>query len=317
MKKNAVASQLDLAVNRLRHGDVVAMPTETVYGLAADASNEAAIARVFAIKGRPADRPLIVHVAEASWVDDWACDVPSYARTWMQAFWPGPLTLVLPKQPAVSERITGGQATVALRVPDHPLALALLKRFGGALVAPSANRYGQISPTTAQAVHDALGDEAPLVLDGGACQVGIESTIVSCLGETPEILRPGAISPQALVAAAQIAEPPYRVDAEVVVPGQALQHYAPRTPCQMVDQDGLAGFVPRDQRVGCLGFHAPAWADSELLMVLPTDPELAARRLYAALRQLDQLGLDLILVEQPPQGAAWAAIRDRLQRATA
>jgi len=315
MKSDTVDSDLEAAVNRLRHGDVVAIPTETVYGLAADAGNEAAIARVFAIKGRPADRPLIVHLADASWVDAWACEVPDYARIWMQAFWPGPLTLVLPKHPAVSERITGGQATVAVRVPKHPLALALLERFGTALVAPSANRYGQISPTSAQAVRDALGGAVPMVLDGGACQVGIESTIVSCLGETPEILRPGVISPHALAAAAQIAEPPYRVDAEVVVPGQAPQHYAPRTPCQMIDRDALVRFVPGDQRVGCLAFQAPAWAGSASV-ILPAEPELAARNLYAAMRQLDQMGLDLILIEQPPQGEAWTAVRDRLQRAT-
>lgn len=316
MKNDAVDSHLEAAVNRLRQGDVVAMPTETVYGLAADACNEAAIARVFAIKGRPADRPLIVHLAEASWVDAWACEVPEYARIWMQAFWPGPLTLVLPKHAAVSEHITGGQATVAVRVPNHPLALALLQRFGSALVAPSANRYGQISPTSAQAVRDALGDGGLMILDGGACQVGIESTIVGCLGETPEILRPGAVSAQALAAAAQMPELRYRVDAEVVVPGQAAQHYAPRTPCQMMDRDTLVRFVPGDQRVGCLSFGAPAWASSASV-VLPAEPELAARNLYAAMRQLDQLGLELILVEQPPQGEAWAAIRDRLHRATA
>ena len=316
MKSDTVDSDLEAAVNRLRQGDVVAIPTETVYGLAADAGNEAAISRVFAIKARPADRPLIVHLAEASWVDDWACDVPSYARTWMQHFWPGPLTLVLPKHPAVSERITGGQATVAVRVPNHPLALALLKRFGGALVAPSANRYGQISPTTAQAVRDALGDGALMILDGGACQVGIESTIVSCLSETPEILRPGAVSPYALGAAARMAEPRYRFDADVVVPGQAAQHYAPRTPCQMINRDALERFVPEDQRVGCLAFQTPAWAGSASV-ILPAEPELAARNLYTAMRQLDQMGLDLILIEQPPQGEAWTAVRDRLQRATA
>ena len=303
------------AVQRLRAGELVAIPTETVYGLAADASNETAIARVFALKGRPADRPLIVHLGDAEWVSQWAREVPSYARLWMQAFWPGPLTLVLPKQPEVSGLITGGQDTVAVRVPNHPVALALLEAFGGALVAPSANRYGQISPTSAEAVRHAFGSDAPWVLDGGPCSVGIESTIVACVNETPEILRLGAISRQDLMAAADVMVRAPQPDSALIAPGQAAVHYAPQTPCRMVSRAALNAWQDQAQSVGVLSFHALGWSPA-MHRVLPADPVLAAREVYAALRALDQAGLELILVEQPPQGDAWAAIRDRLQRAT-
>lgn len=291
------------------------MPTETVYGLAADASNEAAIARVFALKGRPADRPLIVHLGDAEWVGQWARDVPSYAQLWMQAFWPGPLTLVLPKQPGVSGLITGQQETVAVRVPNHPLALTLLQAFGGALVAPSANRYGQISPTSAEAVRHAFGQDAPWVLDGGPCSVGIESTIVACVDDAPEILRLGAISRQDLMAVADVVVHTPQQRSALIAPGQAAVHYAPQTTCRMVSHEALNAWHDQTQPVGVLSFQALDWSPT-LHQVLPADPILAAREVYAALRQLDQAGLELILVEQPPQGDDWDAIRDRLQRAT-
>ncbi len=307
---------IDQAVARLRAGQLVAMPTETVYGLAADAGNEAAIERVFALKGRPSDRPLIVHLADASGLDRWASAIPDYAHAFAAAFWPGPLTLVLPKQERVSMRVTGGQDTVALRVPDHPMALALLTAFGKGLVAPSANRYGHISPTSAGDVKAEFGEDAPLILDGGACQVGIESTIVSCLDEIPRVLRLGSISPEAL---ASVAGCPVEVvlgQGDVVVPGQVLSHYAPRTPtCWLGSEDARSEHLGV-KRVGFLGFSEPPIPCVQSV-VLPLDPKVAAQKLYASLRSLDELGLDLIVIESPPSGDEWAAIRDRLSRATA
>jgi len=307
---------IDQAVAALRRGEVVAIPTETVYGLAADAQQPEAVAKVFAVKGRPSARPLIVHVASAKALDEWAEAIPEYARRWAEVFWPGPLTLVLKKQAHVSEAITAGQDTVALRMPNHPIALELLRAFGGGLVAPSANRYRQLSPTTAEAVADALGDQAPLILDGGPCEVGIESTIVLCVDDCPQILRPGMISAQALMGVGGVTVADSKSSNTVVVPGQDRLHYTPRTPCKMLDRDAIASFVPTNQRVGCLSFGTPVGVHSASV-VLPADPKLAAQRLYASLRQLDQMNLDLILVEQPPRGEAWMAICDRLQRATA
>lgn len=304
------------AVAALQRGEVVAMPTETVYGLAADAQQPEAVAKVFAVKGRPSARPLIVHVASPLALDEWAEAIPDYARRWAEVFWPGPLTLVLKKQAHVSEVITAGQDTVALRMPNHPMALELLRAFAGGLVAPSANRYQQLSPTTAEAVAEALADHPPLILDGGPCEVGIESTIVLCVDGRPMILRPGMISAQMLTEVGGVTVGAAQPSNTVVVPGQDRLHYTPRTPCKMLDREALAAFVSETQRVGCLSFGSPAGAHSASV-VLPAEPKLAAQQLYASLRQLDQLGLDLILVEQPPRCEAWGGIRDRLQRATA
>lgn len=305
------------ATQILEGGGLVAMPTETVYGLAADASNEDAISKVFSLKGRPSDRPLIVHIGQSEWLERWACEIPSYAHALIKAFWPGPLTLVLPKQRGVSTKVTGGQSTVAVRVPNHPVALALLQSFGKGLVAPSANRYGHISPTSASDVTAEFGDEIPLILDGGSCEVGIESTIVSCLSEGPRILRLGSISPQAL---ASVLGRSVEVGSEeaVVVPGQVLSHYAPKTPTRRWtkgDQsDPNLHFV--DQKVGFLGFFDPP-IGVEQAIVLPLDPVKAGAALYRSLRLLDEAGLNLILVAEPPIEDEWDAIRDRMQRASA
>jgi L-threonylcarbamoyladenylate synthase len=304
---------LDEALARLRRGELVVVPTETVYGLAADAENPAAVARIFALKGRPASRPLIVHIASADRLDDWARDVPGYARTLAETFWPGPLSLVLRRSPRVPDAVTGGQDTVALRVPSHPLTLALLARFGGGIAAPSANRYGRVSPTTAQHVHEEFGADTPFVLDGGPADRGIESTIVGCLDTPPCILRPGLVSAAEIAAATGL--PLIETQGDAGGPrtaGQDLSHYAPRTRALLVEQ---ATRQDPAARIGYLGFE-PAAIPVARELLLPADPAAAARGLYAALRELDAAGLDLILVQAPPPGPAWAGVRDRLQRAT-
>lgn len=316
----ATAADIDDAVARLNAGELVAIPTETVYGLAGDAQNANAVARVFELKGRPPDRPVIVHLASRDDLPNWALEIPDYAHAWAEHFWPGPLTLVLPKRPDVSDTITAGQSTVACRVPSHPMTLALLKGLGRAVVAPSANRYGHISPTTADAVKEEFGDQSPSVLDGGPCQVGIESTIVACVGPHPTILRLGMITAEQLAAVGGVEVALADADTSVVVPGQVASHYSPRTPCHwLADATALAtqlAALSPASRVGYLGWHTPPSA-IEASVVLAREPERAAQQLYASLRELDQAGLDVILVEAPPSGVAWDGVRDRLKRASA
>lgn len=313
------AADIDGAVAALRRGDVVGMPTETVYGLAGDARNDDALARIFATKGRPADHPLIVHLADAAQLDDWADPVPESARRLAAAFWPGPMTLILRRRAGVSDRVTGGQDTVGLRVPAHPWAQALLKAFGGGLAAPSANRFGHVSPTTAQHVRDEFGATVPVVLDGGPCPVGIESTIVDLSGPAPRILRPGQIDAEALarvldvpVASGTGGPPAPRVS------GALASHYAPRTSAELVARAQLPAryrsLVADDEAVRVLSIGPlPAGTDG---LALPADAEGFARHVYAALRMLDAEGADRILVEAPPDLPAWSAVRDRLMRAT-
>jgi L-threonylcarbamoyladenylate synthase len=305
---------LDEALARLRRGDLVVVPTETVYGLAADAENPAAVAKIFVLKGRPASRPLIVHIHDAAQLDRWAGDVPEYARALAEAFWPGPLSLVLKRDPRVPDAVTGGQDTVALRVPAHPLTRELLARFGGGIAAPSANRYGHISPTTPDHVRDEFGAKTPFLLDGGAAEGGIESTIVSCLEERPRILRPGLVSAAEIAAATglPVLEAP-GADRQPRTAGQDASHYAPRTPARLVRYAERSG---PEARIGYLGFEPPA-IPVERDLRLPREPADAARMLYAALRELDEAGLDLILVQTPPPGPDWAGVRDRVERATA
>ena len=315
------------AITRLRAGELVVIPTETVYGLAADAENAKAVAAIFALKGRPASRPLIVHIASAELLDAWAREVPDYAGALAQALWPGPLTLVLPRASRVPDVVTGGQDTVALRVPAHPLALALLERFGGGLAAPSANPYGHISPTEPAHVRAGFGAATPLLLEGGPCTGGIESTIVSCLGPLPRILRPGLVTAAQIAAitglevleqADTVADPQPSMDFEAVrTAGQDRVHYAPRTRALLVGRAELAHWRSEaGERVGFLGF-APAAFAAALALRLPSDPAAAAQQLYGALHRLDRAGLDLLVIEAPPAGAAWAGVRDRLLRATA
>lgn len=312
---------LDEAVRRLRAGALVVIPTETVYGLAADAENPAAVAAIFALKGRPSSRPLIVHIAAAAHLDRWARQVPDYARLLAETLWPGPLSLVLPRSPRVPDAVTGGQDTVALRVPSHPLTRMLLERFDGGLAAPSANPYGRISPTEAAHVHAGFGDATPWLIDGGPCAGGIESTIVSCVDPLPRVLRPGLITAAEIAAITGL---DVLVNGDETAPGptprtagQDRVHYAPSTPAILLGRAELEAWRPAPgARVGFLGF-GPMNMALALDLRLPDDPAGAAREIYRALHQLDVAGLDLLVIEAPPGSAEWSAVRDRLLRATA
>lgn len=316
------------AVALLRTGALVAVPTETVYGLAADADNPRAVRAIFEAKGRPADHPVIVHVNGAAAIASWAQRVPATALTLAEAFWPGPLTLVLERSERAQDGLTGGQATVGLRAPAHPWARALLAEFGGALAAPSANRFGRISPTTAQHVRSDLGEKpggrVDLILDGGACPLGIESTIVDLSGGAPRILRPGSITRAQINAAlgrALDAGLDGELDAAPRAPGRLEQHYAPRTPLELVAPVHIAQRVRElaPHSVAVLGsLAAPDRAANLKLQIEPglSAPEFA-HDLYANLHRLDKAGVDRILIAAPPADAAWDAIRDRLQKAAA
>ena len=317
------------AVAALRTGGLVAFPTETVYGLGADAARPEAVRRVFAAKGRPADHPLIVHLASAADLDAWAVDVPDVARALAAELWPGPLTLLLRRAPHVDDVVTGGRPTVGLRVPAHPVALALLGAFGGGIAAPSANRFGGVSPTTAQHVAADLAghlDEGrDVILDGGPCPVGVESTIVDLTGAEPEVLRPGGVSVEEL---ARVAGTPVRRWAgggEARAPGMLAAHYAPRARVVVVDDlAGVPGAVV-EARAGSsapvlVGVLAPAVADvdDDVVELEPAGPpERYARVLYDRLRQADRLGLDVLVVVPPEPTGIGEAVVDRLRRAAA
>jgi L-threonylcarbamoyladenylate synthase len=304
----------------LRSGGVVVFPTETVYGLGADALNPRAVARVFAIKRRPPDHPLIVHLPDVSYLKDWACDIPRAAYRLAEKFWPGPLTLILKRAAIVPDSVTGGQDSVGLRVPGHPVALALLEKFGGAVAAPSANRFGHVSPTRAEHVREELGSEVDMILDGGPCQVGLESTIVSLLDARPLILRPGAISRSMLAEA--LGEEIETGTAEKITlraPGMLASHYAPRTPLHKVPAAQLYerafALVTQGQRVGVLTRQEGAHKPGLYYYLLPDDPKDYAHELYDTLRKADARRLDMLLIEEPPQDEAWLAVRDRVTRA--
>lgn len=309
------------ALEVLRSGGLVAIPTETVYGLGADADNAAAVRRVFSTKGRPADHPLIVHIADADAMSVWAADVPDDARTLAARFWPGPLTLVLWRATKVLDVVTGGLDTVALRSPDHPDAIALLRAFGGGIAAPSANRFGRVSPTCAAHVAEDLGGDVDFILDGGPCRVGLESTIVDLTGEAPVILRPGMITADAIEAAlgravVRTATGPSRA------PGMLRAHYAPRARVELISREGLADALAgcRDERVGVLRSGADMdlrIRDGVRAYDLGSDQDDAARRLYAALRLADHDGVTRLLVVLPPEGVLGPAVEDRLRRAAA
>jgi L-threonylcarbamoyladenylate synthase len=333
----------------LEEGKLVAIPTETVYGLAADADNPAAVAGIFSAKGRPSNHPLIVHVARDADLSHWAIDIPPVAQQLIAAFWPGPLTLILKRAPGVDDVITGGQDSIGVRCPSHPVAQALLKLFRGGqggIAAPSANRFGRVSPTTAQHVIDELGEPGvgpvSAVLDGGPCEVGIESTIIDLTRldtQGPVLLRPGQISVHQLeklfgrpLATADHAAPR--------VSGSLDAHYAPRTPLALIESEALAETMAalraKQRQVVSLAIDKEVVQttalQAEILQTeglqsesldregvfttrMPSDPQAYAQALYAQLRSLDQVGADLILVEQPPKTTAWQGINDRLQRA--
>lgn len=317
------------AVELLAAGELVAIPTETVYGLGADAANPAAVAKIFAAKGRPADHPLIVHLAGHDAVEQWAEQVPDVAWELMETFWPGPLTLILKKRAWVPDAVTGGQDTVGLRVPGHPVALELLRRFAAArggqpagIAAPSANRFGRISPTTAAHVAEELGDAVPLTLDGGPSAVGIESTIIDCSRGEPVVLRPGHISPLHLEAV--LGRRP-AVETAVGAPrvsGSLEAHYAPLTPLRLVAGERLLDFLNaqrhRGGRCAVISAHQPPQAGMpHAWRLMPADPVGYAHDLYAALRDMDRAAADLIVVEALPETPEWLAVADRLRRAAA
>ncbi len=335
------STQINAAAAALSRGELVAMPTETVYGLAADATNDDAVRKIFAAKGRPANHPLIVHVSKADDLSRWVRDLPVDAKRLIDAFWPGPLTLILKKTDAISFVVTGGQDTVGLRCPAHPVAEALLMQFekngSGIVAAPSANKFGHVSPTTAQHVRDEFGDmmnNGISLIDGGACQVGIESTIIDFSRGAPVLLRPGAISAEAIFAA--IGVMPLSRDSNTKtnaprVSGDLAAHYAPRTPLTLLPNaevfSAADAHLTAGRRVAVLAFAAkPKVMPSPvgvgvrnarplLWIQAPKNAADYARDLYANLRTLDAAGTEAILVEAPPLDSAWNAVNDRLTRA--
>lgn len=322
---------VDRAIAVLRAGGLVGLPTETVYGLAVDASNEIAVRRMFAVKGRPASHPVIVHLAGPERLGEWARVVPAGAVLLAETFWPGPLTLVLKRTGKALDVVTGGQDTVALRVPAHPLALEVLREFGDGLAAPSANRFGQVSPTTARHVHDDLGAEVDLVLDGGPCTVGVESTILDLATDPdqPRILRTGAVLGSdvgrvlGVPVAVAVAEPdPGTPPEEIRVPGALEAHYSPRAGVELVSAGEAAARaeeltrppVRRAVLIAPAGVEAPA-IEPHLRLESPAEPDAFARVLYTLLREADARAADVALVVPPPESGLGEAVRDRLRRA--
>lgn len=308
------------AVEIIRRGGVVGLPTETVYGLAADAENELAVRKIFALKGRPADHPLIVHIPSADAAVGWVQTFPESAQKLAKAFWPGPLTLVLPRSDRASNAVTGGQSTIALRVPSHPLAQAVLQAFGGGLAAPSANRFGGVSPTTAAHVRDDFDGSVELILDGGPCSVGVESTIVDLSSDSPAILRPGIVTSGQLERVLGRPVPSVR-KSEVRVSGTLESHYAPRAGVVLCAAEEVRKKAQtfRDQREKVAGLTPESVALPAGIgrFHLPDDPAGYARALYATLREIDAQGYKLIVVVEPEAKGVGAAIHDRLIRASA
>jgi len=302
------------ATAALINGGLVAFPTETVYGLGADACNEMAVARIYSVKGRPADHPLIVHVASMEGLGDWAHDVPGYAISLARDFWPGPMTLIVKRSGLAGDFVTGGQNTVGVRVPNHPVALGLLEAFelagGKGVAAPSANRFGNVSPTTARAVTDELGDfleDGDLILDGGPCDVGVESTIIDCTGDAPKILRPGAITEEMIKGSTGL-DVLVANGVAIRVSGSLESHYSPLAKV-VLDQSPLAG-------QGFIAMADIASGAGVIRLAAPSTHDEFARILYSALRAADEQGLNTVVVAQPAGNGIAIAIRDRLQRAS-
>lgn len=308
------------AVNLLHNGGLVAMPTETVYGLGADATNSDAIAKVFAAKERPADHPLIVHIADMGQLADWASVVPEAAEKLANAFWPGPLTMILKKQEGVLDILTGGQDTVGVRIPRHPVAQALLQAFGGGIAAPSANKFTHISPTTAVAVQEELGDKVDLILDGGDCEVGLESTIIDVSGELPRILRPGMITAVEIeqVLGQPIAMTRQDTPSDVRAPGMHHLHYAPMTPVHLMCLAELTACLAMAEKpLAVITYSDVVINNAKMKHVkMPNDVRQYAHDLYHVLRELDHLQLDGIMIEALPDAPEWEAIQDRLSKAS-
>ena len=317
----------------LRSGGLVAFPTETVYGLGADARNPDAVARIFVVKGRPQDHPVIVHIPGIEYLEQWAREVPALALTLARGFWPGPLTLILKRARGVADAVTGGQDTVGLRVPSHPVAQALLRAFAGGeeghrfdaaghrfdgVAAPSANRFGRISPTTADHVRADLGSDVDMILDGGACEVGIESTIVDCSRGALVLLRPGRVTAADIASVAGVI--PLGADRKSPrAPGTLESHYAPRHPLKLVvPAQWDKALAQSGARRAVLSLREQPLQDPSMRWIrMPQDPARYGHDLYAGLRALDACDCELILVEAPPIETEWDGIRDRLSRAAA
>lgn len=303
----------------LRAGRLVAFPTETVYGLGANALDEAAVQRIYDAKGRPAINPIIVHVASLVAARELALDWPVAADAIARAFWPGPVTIVVRKRSVVPDIVSAGGQTLGLRVPAHPLALALIEQARVPVAAPSANLSTQVSPTTARHVERSLGDRVDLIIDGGPTDIGIESTVVDVTGATPRVLRPGMVGRDAIARVAGAAESHSARSSRTVEaprsPGLLGKHYAPRGRVILVDPDAMQDTTRRHRqssRVGVIGFGA---ADGDVSRVMPREPDAYARDLYAALHAMDDERCDVVLIERPPDAPEWAAIVDRLERA--
>lgn len=323
-----IGDNVEKAVQLLKEGSLVGVPTETVYGLGADASNSEALEKLFAAKGRPRSHPVIVHIADWRLLETWVETIPQSVEQLAQRFWPGPLTMIFNKRSTVLSQVTGGQDTVAIRIPRHDLTLELLRKFAGGIAAPSANKFGKLSPTTASDVASAFADQIAYVLDGGTCDVGIESTILDVSGSNPTILRPGMISRVELEEVlgsvafrAENAKNTHENRGEIRAPGSHKSHYAPNTPVKLVGQQALDNelteLIKMNLRPGVLSFTHPRMTLNSIpWIVAEHEPEGYAKHLYSNLRQLDDCRCDWILVEEVPDSSAWQGIKDRLVRAS-
>lgn len=298
MTKN---QRIKRAARILKEGGLVAFPTETVYGLGADASNSTAVLKIYEAKERPSNNPLIVHLADLEQLPIWAKNIHPLVYRLAEYFWPGPLTLVLQKQPSIPEVVTGGQDTIAIRIPKHPIAQELLKTFGGGIAAPSANKFMRISPTHASAVKQELGSCVDMILDGGDCEVGLESTIIDMSGEVPALLRPGMLTTQAIE---RVLGCKLNAHSTQRAPGQHLVHYAPQTKTTILSSEKITDFLLQEENVGLV-----------TLDELGSDPNQYAHNLYRVLRALDNQKFSRIIIEEVPATPEWEAIRDRISRA--
>jgi len=317
----AIGNNIQQAARLLKEGNLVAIPTETVYGLAADASSKDALAKLYQAKGRPTNHPVIVHLASPEQLPDWVSHVPEAAKTLAAKFWPGPLTMIFKKHERVLLEVTGGQDTVAIRIPRHEIALELLREFGGGLAAPSANRFGKLSPTKAADVDNEFGDALSYILDGGTCQIGIESTIVDLSGEKLRVLRPGMLSVTTLneIDGMNVTSFNSEITPDIKAPGTLKSHYSPRTPLMLVNCDEIPDVLTKlkSESLVCavLSFKPQSNGQQTAWIVAQDNPDTYAQNLYSNLRELDKLGCDWIIVETVPTTDPWSGIRDRLQRA--
>jgi len=311
--------QIKQAVTLLRHGELVVFPTETVYGLGADATNDIAIQRIYTIKKRPRTHPLIVHIANIANINDWAVNINQAAWHLAKTFWPGPLTLILKRAQHVLSSVTGGQDTIAIRIPSHPVAQSLLQLFGGGIAAPSANYFGKLSPTQASHVHKELGPDVKLVIDGGRCQCGLESTIIDVTGDSPNILRLGAIDTDAITTALGkkilVAQ-----TSNISAPGTLAAHYAPHTPLHLISSEKLKEFVEQllsEHKTVAVLAKQPAFFKHASIqwIMMPNTPSAYAYELYARLHEADDGKHEAIVVETVPKDESWSAIHDRLKKA--